>query len=304
MSNENYDRPKQRHTDRRLETARQLGSILLWIGVILLSVGGYTSASMLRFEQEAFAQATAMALLSGQPSPEPTRFESIPSLANTPTLAPSVSLIQDEGPSMLVITSTQVTFIPSDPGSDQVENPYGALQDRLVPQPTATPTPEPRVLLPPDRIVINSIGLDSPIVPVGWHAWEQDGTNHPVWDVADYAVGWHNTSAYPDDGGNTVLSGHNNIRGKVFRDLIEVEIGERILVYTGQQVHFYQVVEKHLLLDQNQPVTVRLENAKWIGPTLDKRLTLVTCWPYTGNSHRLIVVAIPISSIDAGQLEE
>jgi len=38
---------------------------------------------------------------------------------------------------------------------------------------------------------------------------------------------------------------------------------------------------------------VRRQNARWIAPTTDERLTLVTCWPYTGNSHRLIIVAKP-----------
>jgi sortase A len=39
---------------------------------------------------------------------------------------------------------------------------------------------------------------------------------------------------------------------------------------------------------------VRLQNAQWIQPTTDERLTLVTCWPYNDNSHRLIIVARPI----------
>jgi sortase A len=37
----------------------------------------------------------------------------------------------------------------------------------------------------------------------------------------------------------------------------------------------------------------RLENARWIGPFPDERLTLVTCWPYTNNTHRVIVIAKP-----------
>jgi sortase A len=40
---------------------------------------------------------------------------------------------------------------------------------------------------------------------------------------------------------------------------------------------------------------VRIANAKWIQPTSDERLTLVTCWPYTNNTHRLIIVARPLA---------
>ena len=29
-------------------------------------------------------------------------------------------------------------------------------------------------------------------------------------------------------------------------------------------------------------------------PTTDERITLITCWPYTSNTHRLIIVAKPI----------
>jgi len=37
----------------------------------------------------------------------------------------------------------------------------------------------------------------------------------------------------------------------------------------------------------------RRENAKWIAPTDYERLTLVSCWPYTTYTHRLIVIAAP-----------
>jgi sortase A len=36
-----------------------------------------------------------------------------------------------------------------------------------------------------------------------------------------------------------------------------------------------------------------VENARWIEPTEDERLTLVSCWPYETNAYRLVVVARP-----------
>ncbi|HID54608.1 MAG TPA: sortase, partial [Anaerolineae bacterium] len=36
--------------------------------------------------------------------------------------------------------------------------------------------------------------------------------------------------------------------------------------------------------------------AEWIMPTEDERITLVTCWPYTDNTNRLIVVAQPVEN--------
>jgi LPXTG-site transpeptidase (sortase) family protein len=44
---------------------------------------------------------------------------------------------------------------------------------------------------------------------------------------------------------------------------------------------------------------VRQANARWIGPFNDERLTLVTCWPYTNNTHRVIVVAKPVDETQA-----
>lgn len=160
--------------------------------------------------------------------------------------------------------------------------------------PTRTPTPSgpPPASAPPDRIVIPAIGLDAPVVPVGWTVTNEG----PVWDVADYAAGWHKTSAYPGHGGNTVLSGHHNIKGEVFRYLIDLEPGDEVFLYVGKTAYHYMVTEKHLLEEKGMPEEVRRRNAQWIAPTDDERLTLVTCWPYASNTHRLIIVAKPMIS--------
>ena len=38
----------------------------------------------------------------------------------------------------------------------------------------------------------------------------------------------------------------------------------------------------------------------YIGDTPDERLTLITCWPYGINDHRLIVIARPDSEMICG----
>ena len=65
-------------------------------------------------------------------------------------------------------------------------------------------------------------------------------------------------------------------------------------MFSDDQMAVYEVTALHILPDRDQPLEVRRQNATWIQPTLDERLTLVTCWPYTNNTHRLIVVAEPI----------
>jgi sortase A len=115
-----------------------------------------------------------------------------------------------------------------------------------------------------------------------------------VWNVVDTFVGWHQTSKLPGAAGNVVLNGHHNIKGEVFRYLVDVEEGDRVILYAQDNIHYYQVTEKHILKEKGEPIEVRQQNARWIGPTQDERLTLITCWPYTNNTHRLIVVAKPV----------
>lgn len=163
------------------------------------------------------------------------------------------------------------------------------------PTPTATPTPlRPPAVSPPTRLVISALEVDIPVVEVGWKMMSEGEAAKAEWIVADYAAGFHRTSAYPGRPGNTVISGHNNIRGEVFRDLEKLVAGDEIIVYVDETAYAYQVAETHVLPDKWVSEEQKRENAKWIGYFPEERLTLVTCWPYEGNSHRVIVVAKPV----------
>lgn len=143
----------------------------------------------------------------------------------------------------------------------------------------------------PTRLVIPALNLNAPIEAVGWS--QVNGVS--TWDIPNhFAAGWLKTSAPLGRPGNTVLDGHHNMAGEVFRHLADLKAGDLIEVYSDAQIVVYKVTALHILLDRDQPLEVRRQNAAWIQPTLDERLTLVTCWPYTNNTHRLIVVASPI----------
>jgi sortase A len=170
----------------------------------------------------------------------------------------------------------------------------------MTPPPAAPPTPSTAGTAP-TRIVIQAIQLDAPVETVGWHV--ERGAS--VWDVPDrHAAGWLKTSAPAGQPGNTVLDGHHNIKGEVFRYLVNLKPDDAIDLYAGGKVYHYAVTEKHILPDRDQPLQVRIANAQWIQPTADERLTLVTCWPYTNNTHRLIIVARPVLSASANQTPE
>lgn len=146
----------------------------------------------------------------------------------------------------------------------------------------------------PERLVIPSIALDAPVVPAASRFVSIGGRRYREWLAPDrYAAGWHPLSARAGMPGNMVLSGHNNIAGAVFRRLTDVKIGDPIWIHTRDRIFRYEVTERHVLPERDQPLTVRQANARWIGPFPDERLTLVTCWPPWSNSHRLIVVARP-----------
>jgi sortase A len=146
----------------------------------------------------------------------------------------------------------------------------------------------------PTRLVIPSVGIDSKVIQVGWQMVEQNSQLFSIWQVADYAVGWHETSARLGQVGNTVMAGHHNVNGEVFRDLVNVEVGDKVEVYSGDQKFEYVIELKTIVKEKGEPIEVRQRNAQWIAATTDQRLTMVTCWPYTNNTHRVIVVAKPL----------
>ncbi len=162
-----------------------------------------------------------------------------------------------------------------------------------VPRRALAPTPTPADLAGhmPTRLVIPAIQLDAPIETVGWHI--VDGISQ--WDVPDhFAAGWLMTSATLGQPGNTAISGHHNIDGEVFRNLVKLKPGDRITIYSKDLPFYYEITTRKILPERGQPDAVRVENARWIQPTEDERITLVTCWPYTSNTHRLIIVAKPL----------
>jgi LPXTG-site transpeptidase (sortase) family protein len=156
-----------------------------------------------------------------------------------------------------------------------------------------TPPASPEV---PAWITIPEIGLDAPVVPAETKIVKVGGKEYQQWLAPDqFASGWHPDSARLGETGNTVLNGHHNIAGEVFGKLVDLEVGDQILVYSTESVFYYQVTNKMILPEKYEQIDVRMSNAQWILPSQDERLTLITCWPYESNTHRLILVAKPFA---------
>jgi sortase A len=262
------------HPDAAPAIRRWLSTGLIVAGLLMLAGGGIMAYETLVVEavpppplgldENPLPVITDSAL----PTAEQAAYE-----VSTPTPVPTV---QATGP----LRGTQDT-LAGPPPSPSAQPPFG------------TATPIPPAADPPTRIEAPAIGLDAKIVPVGWKEIDQDGQKVSVWEVADYAAGWHKNSALPGQDGNVVLSGHHNIKGEVFRYVVDLKPGDVITLYADERPYTYTVVSRFVLKDKGEPAAVREQNARWIGPFPDKRLTLVTCWPYTNNTHRVIVVAKP-----------
>jgi sortase A len=283
-----------------------LPNLLTWGGVFLMITGGIVAyptlqsylappdAQSLEFSVTA-APPPTMVALQPPPGPEPAQSSSSQSWDQAATAAASPPLILPET-EISTVESQGEPQAPVEPQATPEATAEPTLAPTATPPPTATPTPDPASLIP-TRLVISAIGLDAPVVEVGWESKEVNGQAVSSWIVPDtYAAGWHKTTAPPGQKGNTVLNGHHNIHGEVFRDLTELQAGDEIVVYAGETAYHYSVTELQILKEKGEPLEARMQNAQWIMPTEDERLTLVTCWPYTNNTHRLVVVGQPIRS--------
>lgn len=167
------------------------------------------------------------------------------------------------------------------------------------PPATAQPTANPAARAV--RLTIPALQLDVPVVEVGWQiVTDAAGNRTTEWEIATNAAGHHLNSAAPGTAGNVVISGHNNIGGAVFapisrdQDRAEPQLvpGSTITVFAddGRQ-YVYQVQKVERVAEENVPMTQRLANSRYLAPTREPTLTLITCWPPDGFSHRIIVVA-------------
>ncbi|MBE2201060.1 MAG: sortase [Anaerolinea sp.] len=134
-----------------------------------------------------------------------------------------------------------------------------------VPPPIPTPGPEQA-----RRIQIPAIGVDSPIV------------QGDTWDQLKKGVGQHIGSAQPGQTGNLVLSAHNDIFGEIFRYLDKLSPGDEIVIATDIQEYTYVV----RALDTVKPTDVHV-----MDPTDFPGATLISCYPYQVNTHRIVVFA-------------
>lgn len=193
------------------------------------------------------------------------------SYLNLQTLNKEVAMARESTATPAASEAPQITLsvLPGGHSPPTAGNPLpqrlADLVQPVVPAPIPTPGPQS-----PTRIVIESIGVDAPVVP---------GDD---WEQLKKGAGHHLNSANPGERGNTVISAHNDIFGEIFRHLDQAELEDEVIVYAGETPFRYIVKAKRIV----EPSTVEV-----MAPTASPVLTLITCYPYMINTHRMVIIA-------------
>lgn len=211
---------------------------------------------------------THTSMTSTTPTSTPTLLPtstSTPTMTGTETLQPTYTPI----PTEVLLPSGHNPPTPTDPSQVNLD-----LTSTLEPTPdllaqsTSTPTPSSEQAL---WIRIPAIAVDHPIV---------QGDD---WEDLKHGVGQRHGSANPGESANLVLSAHNDIYGQIFRHLDKLKLGDEITILTASKQYIY-LVEEILILKPNQ-ISV-------LEPGEDPIVTLISCYPYMINTHRIVVRAL------------
>jgi LPXTG-site transpeptidase (sortase) family protein len=211
-----------------------------------------------------------------------------------PALIPRVLLPREEAapvalPTVLAATDTEEMFDPTFFRARNLPS-----EARAVEAPATLYESLPNQ---PARIIIPALEIDAPVREVQLERVAEDGQTLFRWEVPnEFAAGWHADSAPLGKRGNTVLNGHHNIHGAIFGDLAQLDTGADIyLEDAAGTLYHYQIVDEHLFPERDEGIAVRRGNASWMERKPDERITIVTCWPRTDNTHRLVVIATPVA---------
>jgi sortase A len=166
----------------------------------------------------------------------------------------------------------------------------------LTPLPTSTPTPTP-LPLPATRLSIPAIGLNTSIKE---SSPKQRWDGSFIWDAPAYAAGHYTNSGNPGEGRNIVFLGHNNIYGEVFRDLNKLGPGDEIILLTDTMEFYYQVQQNIMIPYLGHEAEAIPQILALTGPQPSETVTLISCWPYSTYTSRIVIVALPTNPGGAG----
>jgi len=284
--------------------SKVVGGALIVAGIIIiLAVGAWFVSQQVRGQQ-------LRAQLQRTPTATPTPLPASATLVPTSTPQPTATQTMP-APTATATAEQSPTPQPTDAVPTPTASP--SLAPTIRPRPVVpTPTASPEV---PVRLVIPDLNIDAKVVEMGWEVVNTATGPQSDWVIPKNAAGHHINSATMDQPGNLVLSGHNNIDGKVFEAISMAwddatrarvdEFTDRSDILTGRRIQLYDALGKPVnytvtdflrLRDSGVSLGQRMQNARFMEPTDESQLTIVTCWPPWSNTHRLVVIAKPSKS--------
>lgn len=119
-----------------------------------------------------------------------------------------------------------------------------------------------------------------------------DGWRRPIVEGTDpgdlsRGVGHYPASAMPGEIGNFAVAGHRAGHGEPFRDLNTMQLGDAVVVETEHNWYIYQIYDKAKVKPSEVGVVLPVPNQPGAEPT-EELVTLTTCDPRYGSTHRLI----------------
>jgi hypothetical protein len=274
--------------------------LILIAAVLLLSACGAPQST------QPAAQPAAQPVVQATEAPAPPTAAPTEDMAVSPSSAPAPTAL----PAPTAAPPATAAPLPTAEPTARLILPAGTSQPAATsapavttPQPTAAAAPRATAAQPaapaaaaqpsqPVRIVIEGIGLDGRLAPVGL-----DKNRAPI--VPKHDIGWYNLSAQPGAGENIVLWGHvlrfrdtPNVPAP-FARLKELKPGAAVLLYDkAGGAHRYVVT---------QQIWVKPDQVEYILPRGKEMVTMVSCIGdkvITGGevvdmSNRLITIAEP-----------
>lgn len=150
---------------------------------------------------------------------------------------------------------------------DEVEGLPVAIPYYNPPRTVAEPEPEP--VAAPLRLIIESTGVDAPVIEMGL---DEDGIPNVPLNGQD--VAWYNFSSLPGTGSNAVFAGHINWERApgVFADLDDVQTGDTVRLISEDGAEYTYEVFANFYVDPEDR-----ESLKVMAPTDTDTVTLITC---------------------------
>ena len=293
------------------QSSRRLSTGLIAAGIVLLvAVGGYLVLTQLRgaqtrqeLRQTPAATATSVPVAQAtEPVTEPA------TVIPPPTVAPTSTPVEP-APTQPAVTATAEPPLPT--ATSAPAEAAAASTPAATAVPPATPVPASA----PVRLVIPDLKMDVPVVEMSWRVVQTADGPRSDWVIPKNEAGHHINSALLGDESNVVISGHNNIYGEVFKpisfawdnaarvqvdsftDQSDILNGRTIELFdaAGQQFK-YTIAGFYRLKDTGVSAEQRIANGRFMDPTDQAQVTIITCWPPTSNTHRLVVVAVPATN--------